>query len=349
VTGTRSDVDVREEIRAAVRTALREERGLGGEPASPARQPADPRATPAAMTREDVRAEIRAEVVAALRDERAAAGRTTGVAPRTTRERTPGTALPVRKGDPATPETTAAADAERDAEWAARERRLLESVDAQVAERLAAYARADADARARAEADRRASNGEVSREAARRGIGAPARPTQPTQPTQPTAPATPPRARAFRGATLYSGGTFSGGRQALLGGRVDLGALSRSLPGFHLVPEVALGSGSGGTTTLVAANATYQLGGVVLGVLGDVRPHVGLGLGLLNFSRPIGDRRGTDVVLDPAYGFTFEPAFARRTLRAATLGGATPALLVEHQGIGLFDVNRLVLGVTWRR
>jgi hypothetical protein len=54
-------------------------------------------------------------------------------------------------------------------------------------------------------------------------------------------------------------------------------------------------------------------------------------------------------VLDPAYGFTFDPAPARPLLRALSVGGVMPALLVEHQGVAFFDVNRLVLGITWRR
>ena len=241
----------------------------------------------------------------------------------------------MRKGDTVASQTATAAGAERDieAEWAARERRLLETVDAQMTERLAAYARADAEARERAAAERRASNGDVVRT------------SDPGRPAQPPMRST----RSFRGATLYSGAAFTGGAQALLGGRVDLGEVWRSLPGVRLVPEVAFGGGSGGTTTLLAANATYQFGGLALGVLGSVRPHAGAGLGLLHFSRPIGDRRGTDLVLNPAYGITLEPAFARRALGAASIGGSTPALLVEHQGVGLFDVNRLVLGITWRR
>jgi hypothetical protein len=155
--------------------------------------------------------------------------------------------------------------------------------------------------------------------------------------------------RSFGGATIYSGGAFSGGAQALLGGRFDLGTLSPSYPGFHLVPEVAFGAGSGGTTTLVAANATYMFGGTTLGVLGRVRPQLGVGLGLLNYSSPVGSRGGTDLVLTPAYGAALDPVFARPLLRTLTVGGVTPALLVEHQGVGLFDVNRLVLGVSWRR
>lgn len=40
--------------------------------------------------------------------------------------------------------------------------------------------------------------------------------------------------------------------------------------------------------------------------------------------------------------------FVRPVLRTLTFGGVTPRGLVEHQGVDLFDVNRLVLGLAWR-
>jgi hypothetical protein len=338
-----ADAELREEIRAALRAAMRGETG--------SEQPVDvrPRAGAgqphaAGLTRDDLHAEIRA----AVRDELAAAGSrpdptprsTVGIVPRTTRQRAAPARDPVLKGDAAATGASAATatmiDTARDSAQAAYERRLLDSVDARVRERLDAYARADAEAREREAAEHEAAERRVSGGDVARDVGGAAQP-----------PAR--RRQAFGGATLYSGGAFSGGAQALVGGRFDLGEISPSLPGFHLVPEVAFGTGSGGTTTLVAANATYLFGGVRLGVLGRVRPQLGVGLGLLNFGSPVGGRSGTDLVVNPAYGLTADPAFARPLLRALTLGGVTPALLVEHQGVGLFDVNRLVLGVTWRR
>jgi hypothetical protein len=206
---------------------------------------------------------------------------------------------------------------------AERERRLLERVDARVSERLATDARASAATRP------------ASGDAAREPVPSPAPPSR--------------TRRSFDGATLYSGATFSGGAQALLGGRFDLGQLSASLPGFRLVPELAFGAGGGGTTTLLAANAIYQFGGARLGVLGEVRPHAGLGVGVLHYSAMVGGRDGTNLVLNPAYGLTLDPAPLRPLLRTLAVGGAVPALLVEHHGVGFFDVNRLVLGITWRR
>ncbi len=297
-TGTRDEM--REEIRAAVRTAIQEEMtavdpGARAERSAPTPDDArtraatprsDRRLEPAAMTRDEMRDAIRA----VIREELAAPGATRA------------------------PVGAEAAASSSDAANAERERRLMERVDARVSERLAADARADA----------------------------------PREPVTPTVPPSRTR-RSFDGATLYSGATFSGGAQALLGGRFDLGQLSASLPGFRLVPELAFGTGSGGTTTLLAANAVYQFGGARLGVLGDVRPHAGLGVGVLHYSAMVGGRDGTNLVLNPAYGLTLDPAPLRPMLRTLSVGGAMPALVVEHHGVGFFDVNRLVLGLTWRR
>ena len=357
--------DLREEIRAAVRTALREEFGPDSIDVRPLARPVaiqqravapqpSAAANPGAMSREDVRSEIRAAIREAMAARDSALGpvsveprmapkRDTAlhVAPAPAADwRTAGPVAPVARTDTtrvlavpstATTEMTGVTrDARRATEQASRERRVLDSVEARLVERHAAYGVANADAREPASVATRPSNDEAVREA-EGSVELPAR-----------------RAWSIGGTTLYSGATFSGGRQALLGGRFDFGELWSPIRGLRLVPELAIGSGSGATTTLLAANALYQLGGVRVGALGDVRPHASIGLGLLTFSDPIEGRRGTDVVVNPAYGLTLDPLFARPVLRTLTLGGVTPALLVEHQGVGLFDVNRLVLGLTWR-
>ena len=150
--------------------------------------------------------------------------------------------------------------------------------------------------------------------------------------------------QGVHGGTLYSGATFAGGVQALLGARLDFGELTPAVRGLRLVPEVAFGFGSGATSTYVAANALYEFGAVSTSI-GRVRPRAMLGAGLLNFSDRVRDRDGLDAVLTPAYGVALElPA-----LRALGGGAGAPDLVVEHQGVGLFDVNRLVVGVRWRR
>lgn len=142
-----------------------------------------------------------------------------------------------------------------------------------------------------------------------------------------------------QGGMLYSGATVSNGTQLLTGARLDFGALSPAVPGFRLVPELAFGFGDGGTSTYLAANALYELGPIF-----RVRPRVSLGAGLLNFSSPVGSRNGLDVVVTPAYGASLPFNALRR------FGGSrVPELVVEHQGIGLFDVNRVIVGLGWRR
>lgn len=146
-----------------------------------------------------------------------------------------------------------------------------------------------------------------------------------------------------QGGMLYSGATFTDAAQALVGARIDFGALSPSLPGFRLVPEVAFGVGGGGTSTYIAANALYEVGRLFGG-----RPRVSLGAGLLNFSDRVGSREGLDLVITPAYGLALPLArFTRFRLPGG--GGTSPELVVEHQGVGFFDINRAVLGITWRR
>ncbi|MEO7521527.1 MAG: hypothetical protein ABIW79_06895, partial [Gemmatimonas sp.] len=155
----------------------------------------------------------------------------------------------------------------------------------------------------------------------------------------------PMRDNRFSDASLYSGFTFSGGGQALLGGRVDAGQLAPSLRGVRLVPELAFGFGNGATSTYVAANALYEFSGFKTEAVGRIRPRLGLGLGLLNFSNPIGDRNGLDIVITPSYGVSIDLPALRNGLGAI----GTPSLIVEHQGIAMFDVNRLLFGLTWRR
>jgi hypothetical protein len=142
-----------------------------------------------------------------------------------------------------------------------------------------------------------------------------------------------------QGGLLYSGATVSDGTQGLFGLRLDFGPVSPNLPAVRLVPELAVGVGGGGTSTYVAANALYEFG-----PLFRVRPRVGVGAGLLNFSSPVGANDGLSAVVTPSYGVALPFTRLRR------LGGlGTPELVLEHQGLGLFDLNRAVVGLGWRR
>jgi hypothetical protein len=190
--------------------------------------------------------------------------------------------------------------------------------------------------RARREAEERA---RVEREAAVREALARGQASQP-QVVETRTVSEPIPVRYFsdgpQGAFLYSGATVSDGGQLLLGGRLDFGAISPRFSAIRLVPELAFGFGNGGTSTYLAANAMYEFGR-----LARFRPRVGLGAGLLNFSGPVGSRDGLDVVITPSYGVSI-PFGALR-------GVGTPELVVEHQGVGWFDLNRLIVALAWRR
>ncbi len=262
-------------------------------------------------------------------------------APRTSRSQ-----LPARKDADTSPAMT-------EADLAAMERRIVERVlerlDARIDERVAAGLR---DRAPQTPSARSLSADEIRTivrdEVERARPAAPAAPAVET-PRETTRASTQTRGGGVAGATVYSGFTFSNGFQPLLGARLDLGEVSPSLPGFHLVPELAFGFGGGGTSTYVAGNLLYEFGGVRLGPLGRVRPRASLGAGFINFGGRVGGRDGLDIVLTPAYGVTTDLPAIGGVLRALSAAGRTPELLVEHQGIDFFDVNRLVIGLTYRR
>ena len=246
---------------------------------------------------------------------------------------------PEPRARPEAPSAASRARVEKDA--ADTERRVMERLDAMERERAASLSDADVRTIIREELAREAEQ----RRAAEAARPAPAPSAAPAaEPVPPPAPRPTFGGSGVQGGLAYSGVTFSGGAQALAGGRLDMGPLSPSLPGFRLVPEFALGFGGGGTSTYVAANAQYELRGPTVGRLGRIHPRASLGAGLLNFDGRVGGRSGLDVVLTPAYGVSL----ALPTLRSAT-GLGSPDLVVEHQGIGMFDVNRLVVGLGWRR
>lgn len=141
----------------------------------------------------------------------------------------------------------------------------------------------------------------------------------------------------------YSGFTVNDGSQFVLGGRIDLGAISTGLQEVDLIPELALGVGSGATSLLIGANARYRFGGFQVNGLGLLRPYGSLGLGFMNFSSDVHGRDGLDLVINAAYGLTAEVP----GLSGFASSGASEVFL-EHQGIGFFGLNRLLAGLTWR-
>lgn len=160
----------------------------------------------------------------------------------------------------------------------------------------------------------------------------------PTEPTRPVFTELEPQSWAG-----YSGFTVNDGAQFLLGGRMDLGSISPGLPEIDFIPELAIGVGSGATSLHIAGNARYRFGGWQVNGLGLVRPYGQLGLGLLNFNNRVHGRDGLDLVINAGYGVTAESP----GLRGFANSGARE-LFIEHQGIGFFGLNRLLVGLVWR-
>ncbi|HEX2210200.1 MAG TPA: hypothetical protein VHG93_21165 [Longimicrobium sp.] len=148
---------------------------------------------------------------------------------------------------------------------------------------------------------------------------------------RPARPGFSPSLREWR---MYTGGNVDRPRQFLLGGRLDLGPLDPRNPALRVVPELALGGGQAGLSVLVAGNvqfdfASFRVGGAPL------QPYGYGGLGFLILTDPNPGRAEREAVLNFGYGVNF-PVPGRD-------GG--PRLFLEHQGIDLFDLNRLIIGM----
>jgi hypothetical protein len=139
-----------------------------------------------------------------------------------------------------------------------------------------------------------------------------------------------------RFAAPYAGANFSNGGQFVLGGRLGLNTTWQQ-DRWSWVPEVALGFGAGGVTTVVQGGLHY-----FFPTNGAVEFYGGLSAGVLVMSEPIGDRSGADFVLTPVVGITGES-----TEIAAGLGGGAWGWFAEFQGIGFFDLNRVLVGLRW--
>ncbi|HEU0301166.1 MAG TPA: hypothetical protein VFR37_17000 [Longimicrobium sp.] len=148
---------------------------------------------------------------------------------------------------------------------------------------------------------------------------------------RPQAPGFAPRLRAWRG---YLGGNLDRPRQVVLGARVDLGPLDVRRPALRVVPELAVGAGAGGASVLLAGNLQYEFPVFELGGA-PVQPYLSGGAGLFYLSEPPRGRASWEAVLNFGYGAAF-PVPGRS-------GG--PRLFLEHQGIDLFDLNRLLVGL----
>ncbi|MEP6781407.1 MAG: hypothetical protein ABJC26_16030 [Gemmatimonadaceae bacterium] len=142
------------------------------------------------------------------------------------------------------------------------------------------------------------------------------------------------------GLMVYSGFTVNDGAQILLGARFDLGPI-RPNSSIDFAPEIAIGGGSGGRSTMIAANLQYLFGKIHTGANWTIQPHVVAGIGILNFSDQVGSRDGLQGVINFGYG-------ASIPLSRNSANRAVPVLTFEHQGIDFFQLNRLLVGLSWR-
>ncbi len=133
----------------------------------------------------------------------------------------------------------------------------------------------------------------------------------------------------LRQPSAYFGVGLSSPTSAIFGGRVQSGRV-RSLGNVAIVPEFALGFADEGTSLLLAGNLEYEFSGRRLGDTFEVFPTVRAGLGFLSVPD-----LGTEGVLNLAYGFS------------SRIGESALRWFVEHQGIDLFDRNRIIGGVRW--
>jgi len=144
------------------------------------------------------------------------------------------------------------------------------------------------------------------------------------------------------GLLMYSGFTANDGAQILIGGRFDLGPIGGANSRFHFAPELAFGAGSGGRSTMLVGNAQYMFRKFRLTDSRTIQPHVYGGLGVLNFSDRVGSRDGLEGIINLGYGVSIPIMKNPGTTRAA------PQLIIEHQGVDFFQLNRLIVGLSWR-
>ncbi|HEX6038545.1 hypothetical protein [Longimicrobium sp.] len=131
----------------------------------------------------------------------------------------------------------------------------------------------------------------------------------------------------------YMGGNLDRPRQFVAGVRLDLGPFDAARPAIRLIPEAALGLGQGGASVMLAGNVAYEAGGMeVRGT--PVRPYGYVGAGFLFINDPPVNRPGTEAVVNLGYGFSI-PVPNR----------SHGELFLEHQGVDLFDLNRVLVGL----
>ncbi len=139
-------------------------------------------------------------------------------------------------------------------------------------------------------------------------------------------------ARELRPYTGILGGPDT---QWVFGVAVDWGP-SDTFTSFDIVPEASLSVGQGKRTWMVAANFQYRIPWVFERDTYWINPVTSFGPGLLK-------QDGTEIVLNAAYGVNvqFRRGFGYR--------GDPVNIYIAHQGIDLFDRERLIVGLSLER
>jgi hypothetical protein len=131
-------------------------------------------------------------------------------------------------------------------------------------------------------------------------------------------------------AYTYTGINLDDPVQWLLGARFDAAPIRRGSR-IWVVPEVEFGLFNKGSLMLVA-NAQYDFDASVAIHRTRITPYMYAGAGILHFGKGVGRDRN-EAVLNLGYGVTFDI----RKLNA----------YVEHQGVDLFSLHRLIVGFRW--
>ena len=139
----------------------------------------------------------------------------------------------------------------------------------------------------------------------------------------------PGRGFVMREYQVYSGGSIDKPNQWIIGGRLSMQREGGTMP-VYWVPEIAFGL-LDKNSTLLAMNLVYDLGDRI--EVNGVRPYVSAGAGVLFFNKKIDDREKREGVLNLGYGLKKK------------MGGYDA--FIEHQGIDLYSLHRLLAGVSW--
>ena len=139
-------------------------------------------------------------------------------------------------------------------------------------------------------------------------------------------------ARELRPYTGILGGPNT---QWVFGVAVDWGP-SDTFTSFDIVPEASLSVGQGKRTWMVAANFQYRIPWVFERDTYWINPVTSFGPGLLK-------QDGTEIVLNASYGVNVQ------FRRGLGYRGDPVNIYIAHQGIDLFDSERLIVGLSLER